>query len=133
MNVRLLILLWIPLLLASCEEKELKGSYIVEQVVDTPITGDGVTIIITKDDGYRISGNNSCNEYGADINYDGSNYISIGQTVSTRMYCEDTKDIERLYMSTLGKVAQYRFSQGKLTLLDKDGITIITARKTKTE
>lgn len=115
----------------SCEEKNLEGQYNVVEVDGQNISNEGATMIITNEEGWRISGNNSCNTYGADITYDGSNYIKVGPVMATKMFCEDKKETEKTFMNQLAKVDSYRFSQDHLHLLNKEGDIIIIANRTK--
>ncbi|MGB5982635.1 MAG: META domain-containing protein [Nonlabens sp.] len=117
--------------LISCEEKDLEGQYKVTEIKGMDVTGEGATIIINNEDGWRISGNNSCNTYGGDITYDGSNYIKVGPVMATKMFCQEKRDIERSFMNQLAEVASYRFSQGHLILLNESGEEIIKAERTE--
>jgi heat shock protein HslJ len=116
--------------MTSCEEKEMQGSYDVIEIAGKNVEGKGVTINITQEDGtYRIGGNNGCNTYGADIEYDGSRNIKIGMAMATKMYCKDTADIEQSFMDQLSKTASYRISNGDLLLLNESGDALIKAQR----
>ena len=117
--------------LVSCEEKNLEGHYKVMEVSNNDMSNSGATIIIAKDEVWRISGNNSCNTYGAKVTYDGSNYIEIGPIMSTKMYCEEKRESERLFMTQLAKVKSYRFSKGQLHLMNEAGDIVIKADRTE--
>lgn len=66
----------------------------------------------------RISGNASCNNYGASYTMEGSS-ISFGAIGSTKMMCPNIK-AEDLYLSTLSKVNKYSYSENVLTLIIGD-------------
>ncbi len=123
------LVLILSLSLISCEKKNLEGNYNVIEVSGEDMSEHGITLNIENQEGLRVGGNNSCNTYGADITNDGSNNIEVGPIMSTKMYCQEKRDIERGYMQQLANVKSYRFSQGELHLMNESGKVIIKARK----
>ncbi|ARN78422.1 hypothetical protein BST97_10730 [Nonlabens spongiae] len=123
------LVLILSLSLISCEEKNLEGNYNVIEVSGEDMSGHGITLNIENQEGLRVGGNNSCNTYGADITNAGSNNIEVGPIMSTKMYCQEKRDIERAYMEQLANVKSYRFSQGELHMMNESGKIIIKATK----
>ncbi len=131
MKTTISVICALTLLLTSCKElKELKGSYEVVEIKGENVTGKGVTLNInSSEEGNRISGNNGCNEYGGSITIDDNGKVSIGQLLSTKMYCAQTAQLENKYMSQLGKVNQYKMDNDLLVLMDAKGNIIIKSKK----
>lgn len=123
------LVLILSLSLISCEEKNLEGNYNVIEVSGEDMSGHGITLNIENQEGLRVGGNNSCNTYGADITNDGGNNIEVGPIMSTKMYCQEKRDIERAYMEQLANVKSYRFSHGELHMMNESGKIIIKATK----
>ena len=123
------LVLILSLSLISCEEKNLEGNYNVIEVSGEDMSEHGITLNIENQEGLRVGGNNSCNTYGADITNDGSNNIEVGPIMSTKMYCQEKRHIERTYMEQLANVKSYRFSQGELHMMNESGKIIIKATK----
>lgn len=125
------LVLILSLSLVSCEEKNLEGNYNVIEVSGEDMSEHGITLNIQKEEELRVGGNNSCNTYGADVSYDGSNNIEIGPIMATKIYCQEKRDIERAYMEQLANVKSYRFSQGELHLMNESGKIVIKAERTE--
>jgi heat shock protein HslJ len=68
-------------------------------------------------------GNGGCNVFGASFSKNGYE-IKISQTISTKMYCEETSEIENKFLQTLEKVTKYEFVGGKLHLLAGEQIVL---------
>ncbi len=119
------------ILFTGCKEiKELPGSYEVVEVNGQDISGQGVTLNIKMNDyGNRIYGNNGCNEYGGSITTDEEGKVTLGQLLSTKMYCQEKAQLETKFMTQLNKVDQYRISDDLLLLLDQNGNIIIKSKK----
>jgi heat shock protein HslJ len=93
-----------------------------------PVEGSKVTAIFQ--DG-RLSGNASCNTYGADYTVDG-NQLTIGLAITTMMMCEpqDVMQQEQTYLAALAQVAAYQIDGDTLTLVDANGTVLLVYTET---
>ncbi|WP_124979203.1 META domain-containing protein [Nonlabens xiamenensis] len=107
--------------------KDWAGQYNVTMVGENDYTEHDITIEVSLGEESRISGYSSCNQYSGPISNPKENKLEIGMLMSTKMYCENTADIERDYMNHLSQVDAYSMEEGKLHLLDESGETLITA------
>jgi len=58
-------------------------------------------------DSGTLSGNNSCNQYGAEYTA-GDSTISMTNFVQTEMYCIDVAEIEKAFMEGLGQASRFK-------------------------
>lgn len=78
----------------------------------------------------KISGNNSCNDYSADINI--KNYqLEFKAFMQTEKFCEDREQEESLFMQLLSKTKDYRLSGNRLTLVGQQGTLLIFQKKSE--
>ena len=89
-----------------------------------PIEGTEPTAMFA--DG-RVSGNASCNSYGAEYTVDG-NSMQIGLAISTMMMCqpEAVAAQEQAYLAALATVATFEIAGDTLTLADAAGNTVLS-------
>jgi len=62
-----------------------------------------------------VGGNGGCNGFGGDFAKKG-NEIKITQIISTKMFCDETSDVENKFLGNLERVTKYQISGGKLLL-----------------
>lgn len=107
------------------------GNYEVTTLGDDNISGKEVSLNIdlVKD---MISGYSGCNNFTAELTTD-KNSLKTGDAGVTMRYCDDTMDLERNFLENLRKVDSYVLEDGVLTLLGKDGKTLMKANQMKAE
>lgn len=72
--------------------------------------------------GAAMTGNSGCNQYRGSYTVDG-NKLTIGQTLSTLMACEQAKmALEQAYLAVLPRVATFAISGDTLTLMTAEGV-----------
>ncbi len=80
----------------------------------------------------RVSGNGSCNVFGGSLSIT-DNAISMQQLFSTKMYCENVKSIEDLFLESLSRVNSYTIKDNILYLSADDEVLLIFSAATKQE
>ena len=113
----------------------LNGEWNIVEVEGTTINkGDceNVPFLGFKTSENRLYGNTGCNMLTGGMAGDVKNgKIDFSQTGSTRMMCADMK-VERMVLDALGKSTGYSIgSNGKMTLNDKSGKTVVVLQKRK--
>ena len=71
----------------------------------------------------KVNGTAGCNTYNADYTVDGDS-LSIGQTASTRMFCEQPQgamDQEAAYLGAIQSASSFELGTEQLRILDADG------------
>ena len=133
------LLLIIFVVLSSCKaqkqndmnsEKLISQEYIITQLGDKEISNSKLTIKVDSKSS-TLSGYSGCNSYS--FNYklnDGTLDLGFGR--ATKMYCEDTMELEELFFQKAASVTQFENSTETLHLKDKSGDILIKA-KTKAE
>lgn len=86
-----------------------------------------VRITLVFKDG-KAGGTAACNGYGADYKQDGAK-LSLGQAVSTLMFCEGMMDYERDYLAAFGKVKSFKLENDVLSLLDEKSAVLLVFGK----
>ena len=113
------------------------GDWALIEITDmnnTPLFTPGdakVTINFTKT--YELSGNSGCNRYFGVYNLTGDNLthgsgITISSLGSTMMFCQDTMDIETVFLQSLHSVNSYTMDDQVLSLWDESGNRILFNR-----
>lgn len=76
----------------------------------------------------RVSGNGGCNAFGGTLRKNGSE-IRIGQVISTKMFCQDSSDIENQFFRNLDRVTRYSFVSGNLQLFSGNRVILEFSKK----
>lgn len=76
----------------------------------------------------QVGGKGGCNGFGGTLEKNGDE-IKISEIISTKMFCEDSSEVENKYLSTLVKVNKLQMRDGKLQLLNGDTIVLEFAAK----
>lgn len=71
----------------------------------------------------KISGNGSCNSFGGSLIVDGNN-LDIGNTFSTKMYCDEVQSIEDDFFRQLQKATRYEIKGNKLLLFEGENLLL---------
>jgi heat shock protein HslJ len=69
----------------------------------------------------RAAGFGGCNRYGAQYSVAGDTGLTIGPAMSTKMFCADADDVERVFLAVLPAVIGYRATDSSLTLSGPGG------------
>lgn len=93
----------------------------ISNVSDNNLEDKGLTIKFT--DNSKVSGNNGCNNYGADCTVN-NNIMSIGAIMSTKRFCMDKNEIEDKFMTKLQIVNRFLIKENTLTLFKNDEVLI---------
>lgn len=87
----------------------------------------GTEATATFDGEGRVSGNGSCNQYGASYSVDGDSIEIGGDVMSTAMGCEpDVMDQEAAFLSALQRSATFSIEGSTLTLSDDEGVFLLS-------
>src|SRR5699024_5703066 len=79
-----------------------------------------------------ISGFAGCNNFSAGLKVD-EKTIETGGARATLMHCEGQMELERGFVDNLEKSTTYHLENGELSLKDKEGKTLIKAKRMKNE
>ncbi len=85
--------------------------------------GDSISLTLSGSD-QMASGFSGCNEYNGSFEISGNSLV-IGPMASTRMFCEDSMDLEGRYMAALEAVTRIQSDGLTLTLLDDTGTIVL--------
>ena len=108
------------------KEVNIVGNYEVIFVADIEyVVNKNITINFSS--GGKVSGNNSCNNYGGDYKVE-NNKLSLGMMMSTRKFCQETAEIETTFMRNLTEVDNFKIQEGVLILL-RGNTHVIEAKK----
>lgn len=111
-------------------EPSLVGSWVVVDLAGERLGGGKPPVMQISPDN-RVSGNTGCNGFGAELRFN-RREIEFSRAISTQMACQPpVMRQERAFLSLLGDVRRYEFSQrnNKLLLQDRRGRTLIQLRK----
>lgn len=114
------------------EQKELTNdTFTVTLINMEPIDSKDVymKIDLKKD---RISGKGGCNSFGANFTQEDGT-IEMGMPMATKMYCEESADLEHNFFQALSKVKTYLYNGTKLQMLDNEGNILIQAKKKQSQ
>jgi heat shock protein HslJ len=77
-----------------------------------------------------INGESGCNNY--QFNYSlNEDVLDLGYGLATKMYCEETMEIENSFFGATGKVKHFSETENMLYFLDKDGKVLLKAKGKK--
>jgi polar amino acid transport system substrate-binding protein len=71
-----------------------------------------------------VSGSAGCNTYHADYTVDGDS-LSIGEAVSTMMFCEGIMDQEAAFLAAMQSASSFKLGTGQLQILDDQGQVVV--------
>jgi len=139
MKIKFLSLILFALIM-SCKSQKVSyenseslnsGNYAVTALGDEDISNKNLSLNIdlTKD---IISGYSGCNNFTAELTTE-ENSLKTGDAGVTMRYCDGDMDLERKFLGNLRKIDSYKLENGVLTLIGKDGETLIKANQMQTE
>ncbi len=79
----------------------------------------------------NIEGNTSCNNFGGNIQTDAEGLFKVGLLRMTKMYCEETIELEDFFSQAIHKATHYRINEDVLSVFDKDEKILFTASSQK--
>ncbi len=62
-----------------------------------------------------------CNDLGVTAEFKKNNTVKFGDFMSTKMYCEDNKGLEKTFINMIAKMTKYKIDGHQLTLSDGKG------------
>lgn len=107
-------------------KSDLIGAWTVESIGARPVIDNSPAYLQFAEDD-RLSGNASCNRLTGSYTLSGSR-LTFGQAAATRMMCPPAlMEQEERFLASLEKVAEVKFENGLLALLDSDGTLLFRA------
>lgn len=131
MKTLYILLMAIAFTTSGCKDlKDMEGAYMVMEVDGMDMTGKDVTLKLDiGEEKNSISGNNGCNEYSGSFAYSEDGVITMSPLMATKMYCMETADIEKAFMTQLNNTHKAKLNNDVLELKNAEGTTIIKARR----
>lgn len=113
---------------ASRPAVALEGTaWVVQKYVDlgvpTLVSADAGQYLVFDGEG-GVSGYDGCNTFSGSVKISG-NTMKFGAFASTKMYCADTVEQERLFYETLGGDVSYVLRAGRLILINSDDAGLV--------
>lgn len=76
----------------------------------------------------RISGESGCNNYQFNYQLEETN-LDLGYGVATKMYCQETMDIENAFFGAAKKVKHFKIGEEMIVFFDENGYRLIEAKR----
>ena len=129
---RTLIAILLVSLLAGCSttDRPTTGqTWLLESMTldGSPIdltSANPITLEIT--DSKAVGGSSGCNLYFGELEFKAGSVVTGGQFGGTEMVCDKGMDVEAAYLTALGRIDKYTFSELELTLTADGGLTVLT-------
>lgn len=107
------------------------GSWIVTNITNFENkTGKSPHFTIKEE---KISGNTGCNSFGGSLKIDTTGIFKTGMLRMTRMFCNETAELESAFTTALNNTSQYTRENNTLSLFDEQHNKLITATLKVTE
>ncbi len=81
----------------------------------------------------QINGNTGCNNFGGSIINDSTGVFQTGMLKMTKMYCEETTDLENAFATALGNTVSYSRSGDLISLFDNQKNKLLSAKLAENE
>jgi heat shock protein HslJ len=126
----------LAILLGSCKAQKqgkmmsdqlMKQEYVVTHLGDKDVSGSGLTLRVNPENS-TISGKSGCNNYNFSYKLEGEK-LDLGYASATKMYCEDSMELENLFFQKAASVTQFENSKQMIHLKNKAGEVVIKAKK----
>ncbi|WP_316803988.1 META domain-containing protein [Pedobacter nototheniae] len=75
-------------------------------------------------EGLKISGKSFCNNYGGQGEITDNKFV-LKNIFGTKMFCQETDDLERAYLTALNETTHAKLIDGKLHLLNGDKTILV--------
>ncbi|MGM0634668.1 MAG: META domain-containing protein [Bacteroidota bacterium] len=108
-------------------EKLETADYILVKIADKDVEDMNLEMHVDTEE-QSISGDAGCNSYRFEYKLEEGN-LDLGYGVATKMYCEDTMEIERLFFTQSGKVTKFTQTEKELHFKNDEGKILIKAKK----
>lgn len=113
----------------SAEASDLVGTTWVAEEIEGQGVLERPQSTLTFPSQEQIAGVAGCNRFFGTVTFDGPK-LEIGNTGGTRMACAPAiDDQEQRFLKTLPRVHGFALEDGKLTLTDEDGRTLLSLRR----
>ena len=76
----------------------------------------------------QISGNDTCNDFGGDVQVDDQGNFKTGALRKTQRFCTETDALARAFYHALSEVKSYEIKDGSLMLYDASHYIVLTGR-----
>lgn len=106
----------------------LNEDYIITHLGEDEVTDKELTMEVNADEA-RISGFAGCNNYKFDYELDEEGKLDLGLGIATKMYCEESMDLESKFFTKASLVTNFAIQNHTLYLKSKSGETVIKAKK----
>lgn len=122
----------LALILISCGSSkevvvDLNGDYKLMSIQGEVLSAQDLSITFTPAEN-RITGETGCNGFTAKYTQE-NNVLSIGQAMSTRMYCEGKMETEQKIISSLENVAKVKKDGKELVFYSTDNQRLFSLTK----
>jgi len=110
--------------------KLINTDYAVTHLGEKDVTDEKLTMEVDTE-AQRVSGFAGCNNYKFKYDIDNEGVLDLGYIVSTKMYCEDSMDLERNFFKQIGRITNFKIQKEHITFLSENGTQVIKAQKAK--
>ncbi|WP_127844603.1 META domain-containing protein [Psychroflexus aestuariivivens] len=110
--------------------KLVNADYLITHLGDETVSDEELTMEVDADE-QRISGYSGCNNYKFEYELDENGRLDLGLGVATKMYCEDSMDLESKFFQKAGLVTNFVLKDNTLSLKSKSGEILIKAKKNR--
>lgn len=107
----------------------LSGKYIISNLINTEELPEDIHLIFDETTN-KVSGYAGCNTFSGNYTIEG-NKIKLDSFIATRMYCEDTMEIEQNLMNALQEADSFSLENMELSIKNENGI-LLTGKKNTT-
>lgn len=128
-----LILFGFVVMLGSCKAQKMTSdqlmtqNYEITQMGNRDISDSKLTLKVNPENS-TISGFSGCNNYTYSYKLD-NKILDLGYARATKMYCDDSMELENLFFQKMASVTQFENSKEALHLKNKQGEIVIKAKK----
>jgi heat shock protein HslJ len=132
-NPARILLFSIAVILGSCKAQKMTSDqlmpqdYTITQIGEKDVSGSEMTIKVNPENS-TISGYSGCNNYSFNYKLKGE-VLDLGFASATKIYCAGEMDNENLFFQKAASVVQFENSKKEINFKNKDGVTVIKAKK----
>ncbi|MFN2260509.1 MAG: META domain-containing protein [Psychroflexus sp.] len=106
----------------------INADYLITHLGEDNVSEEELTMEVNADEA-RISGFAGCNNYKFEYKLDDKGQLDLGLGVATKMYCDDSMDLESKFFTKASLVTNFVIQNEILYLKSKSGETVIKAKK----
>lgn len=104
--------------------EELSGTFTTVLIKNNSPKVDGITLNFKEN---VVTGHSGCNRYSGSYKQKG-NSLTISNVITTKMYCKNASETERLFLECLSNTKSFTLERGTL-LLRTDEVVLLSAEK----